>query len=60
MCHVGSAVVLMVMAIFFWDCTFPLLIEIREHPEFHGLMEMDKCFCLVVFCGMDGYLCSLG
>ena len=26
----------------FWDCTFPLLVEIREHPEFHDLMEMDK------------------
>ena len=25
----------------FWDCTFPPLVEIREHPEFH-LMEMDK------------------
>ena len=25
-----------------WDCTFPPLIEIREHPEFHDLMEMDK------------------
>ena len=28
----------------FWDCTFPPLVEIREHPEFHGLMEMDKSF----------------
>ena len=26
----------------FWDCTFPPLVEIREHPEFHDLMEMDK------------------
>ena len=26
----------------FRDCTFPPLVEIREHPEFHGLMEMDK------------------
>ena len=26
----------------FWDCTFPPLVEIREHPEFHALMEMDK------------------
>ena len=26
----------------FLDCTFPPLVEIREHPEFHGLMEMDK------------------
>ena len=28
----------------FWDCTFPLLVEIRENPEFHELMEMDKSF----------------
>ena len=26
----------------FWECTFPPLVEIREHPEFHDLMEMDK------------------
>ena len=26
----------------FWDCTFPPLVEIREHPEFHDLMEMGK------------------
>ena len=26
----------------FWDCTFPPLVEIREHREFHDLMEMDK------------------
>ena len=26
----------------FWDCPFPPLVEIREHPEFHDLMEMDK------------------
>ena len=26
----------------FWDCTFPPLIEIREHPDFHDLKEMDK------------------
>ena len=30
------------MVIFFGDCTFPPLVEIREHPEFHDLMEMDK------------------
>ena len=28
----------------FWDCTFPPLVEIRENPEFHDLMEMDKSF----------------
>ena len=26
----------------FWDCTCPPLVEIREHPEFHELLEMDK------------------
>ena len=28
----------------FWECTFPPLVEIRENPEFHELMEMDKSF----------------
>ena len=26
----------------FWDCPFPPLVEIRENPEFHDLMRMDK------------------
>ena len=26
----------------FWDCTFPPHVEIREHPEFHDLIELDK------------------
>ena len=26
----------------FWKCTFPPLVEIRENPEFHDLMIMDK------------------
>ena len=26
----------------FWECTFPPLVEIRENPEFHDLMGMDK------------------
>ena len=28
----------------FWDCTFPPLVEIRENPEFHELMEMDESY----------------
>ena len=27
---------------FFGECTFPPLVEIRESPEFHDLMRMDK------------------
>ena len=27
---------------FFWDCPFPPLVEIRENPEFHDLMRLDK------------------
>ena len=26
----------------FWECPFPPLVEIREHPEFHDLVELDK------------------
>ena len=26
----------------FWECTCPPLVEIRENPEFHDLMRMDK------------------
>ena len=26
----------------FWDCTFPPIVEIRENPEFHDLMRLDK------------------
>ena len=26
----------------FWECTFPPLVKIRENPEFHDLMRMDK------------------
>ena len=26
----------------FWECTFPPLVEIRENPESHDLMRMDK------------------
>ena len=29
----------------FWDCTFPPLVEIRERPEFHDLIELDKTSC---------------
>ena len=38
---VDSAVPQMVMVIFF-GCTFPPVVEIRENPEFHDLMRMDK------------------
>ena len=39
---VASAVLLIMMVIYFWECTFPPLVEIRENPEFHDLMRMDK------------------
>ena len=26
----------------YWECTFPPLVEIRENPDFHDLMRMDK------------------
>ena len=26
----------------FWECPFPLPVEIRENPEFHVLVELDK------------------
>ena len=26
----------------FWECPFPPLVELHEHPEFHDLVEMDK------------------
>ena len=26
----------------FWECTFPPLVGIRENPEFHDLMRMEK------------------
>ena len=25
-----------------WECRYPLLVEIRENPEFHDLMKMEK------------------
>ena len=30
------------MVTFFWDCPFPPLVEIRESPEVHDLMRLDK------------------
>ena len=39
---VGSVGVRTVMVIFFLECSLPPLVEIREHPAFHDLMEMDK------------------
>ena len=32
----------MVTVIFLGECTFPPLVEIRENPEFHDLIRMDK------------------
>ena len=26
----------------FWECPFPPLVEVRENPEFHDLMRLDK------------------
>ena len=26
----------------FWECTYSLLVEIHENPEFHDLMRMDE------------------
>ena len=40
--HVDSVVLLMVMVVFFGECTFPPLLEIRENREFHDLMRMDR------------------
>ena len=39
---VDFVVLLMVMVHLFRECTFPPLVEIRENPEFHDLMRMDK------------------
>ena len=38
--HAGSVVPQMVTC--FGECTFPPLVEIRENPEFHHLLRMDK------------------
>ena len=43
----------------FRDCTFPPLVEIREHPEFHDLVEKDKSHWPGVFSGMVGCFCYL-
>ena len=41
MCLVGFVVVVIRMVIFSeLKCTFPPLVEIREHPEFRDLMEI--------------------
>ena len=29
-------------SLFFWECPFPPVVEIREPSEFHNLVEMDK------------------
>ena len=56
------------MVIFFGECTFPPLVEIRENPEFHDLMRMDKghlprCLLwnwLLMLSGVNGASLSLG
>ena len=40
--HVGFAEHLDGDGHLFCECTFPPLVEIRENPEFHNLMRMDK------------------
>ena len=40
--HVGSVVRLIMMVTFLGECTFPLLVKIRENREFHDLMRKDK------------------
>ena len=46
----------------FWECPFPPLVEIRENPEIHDLLRMDKIrlIGLGVFFGMVGFPCFLG
>ena len=45
----------------FWECTFPPLVEIRDNPEFHDLMKMDKAHWPrhVACFGRAGFQCSL-
>ena len=43
----------------FWECTFPPLVEIRENPEFHDLMRMDKAHWPRCLLWHVGCLCSL-
>ena len=51
----------MVMVIFFGECTFHPLVEIRENPEFHDLMrERITVIGPDVYFGMAGFLCFLG
>ena len=68
LCRAVFVVLRMVMVIFFWECTFPPLVGIREHPEFLGLVEMDKsCWpgCLLeqgwlpLLSGVNGWLFTL-
>ena len=49
-CLALSVGVMMVMVISFGSALSPPLVEIREHPEFHDLVELDKSYwrrCLV-------------
>ena len=42
MSFVGSVGARTVMVTFCGSVLFPPLVEFREHPEFHDLVEMDK------------------
>ena len=43
----------------FWECTFPLLVDVRENREFHDLMREDKAHWRDVCFGMAGFLSCL-
>ena len=43
----------------FWESTFPPLDEIRENPDFHDLMRMDKAIGQGAYSEMAGFQCFL-
>ena len=44
------------MMVFFWECTHHPLVQIREHPEFHDLIQRIRALGLVAYFGMVGLL----